>query len=92
MPWPNTWDRETVRNEIEEATRRGLSVDDPLPEMLMATAQRLGLQPAELRLWIFDEPKHGDWSTAALAAWATRYGITSDPEEIPPPKEDEPLP
>ena len=93
MPWPQTFSRETVRGDIEEATAHGLSVEDSLPDSLIACAERLGLQPVELRLWIYDEPKRGDWSTAALAAWAMRHGVANDqPEDIPAPNEEEPLP
>jgi hypothetical protein len=85
MPWPNTWDRETVRGEIEEAAGHGLSVDDPLPDTLIAAAQEIGLQPAELRVWIFDgAPKlRSEWNAQNLRTWARRYGIGNDPEEVP---------
>jgi hypothetical protein len=82
MGWPSGWDREAVRCDIEEATRRGLSVDDPLPDTLIATAQQLGLQPAELRIWVHGEPKTADeWTGAALRRWAERNGIVQASDE-----------
>ena len=82
MPWPNTWDRESVRCDIEEATGHGLSVDDPLPDTLIATAQAIGLQPAELRIWVHGEPKTaGEWTAAELTRWARRNGIAATAAE-----------
>jgi hypothetical protein len=91
MPWPHEWDRETVRGDIEEAAKHGLSVDDPLPETLIAAAQAIGLQPAELRIWIHDgAPKlPQEWTAQNLRTWARRYGIGNDPEERPAKEETE---
>jgi len=67
------WDRAAVLAAIEEAAGEGLAVNDPLPDSLIAQAQALGLAPWELRMWIYEQPK-GDWSMAALGAWARRWG------------------
>jgi hypothetical protein len=72
--WPTTFDREQIRGWIEESIHEGLSVDDALPDTLAATAEALGVLPAELRIWIFDHPAH-EWSGAALASWARRLGF-----------------
>lgn len=69
--------REQIRAWIEEATGEGLSVDDPLPDTLAATAEALGMHPAELRLWVYDQPKPA-WTSTALANWARRHGFTRD--------------
>ena len=74
MPWPTTWDRQTVLGALEEAAHVSLSVEDPLPDMLIARAQELGLKPVDLKLWIYDEPKLG-WTPDALADWARRMGL-----------------
>src|SRR4051812_24364277 len=49
--------RAAVRGAIEEASGQALSVDDPLPDTLIAAAQAIGIRPRQLRLWIYDEPK-----------------------------------
>jgi hypothetical protein len=77
-PPPRSWDqftREATRAAIEEATGHGLSVDDPTPDTLIATAQAEGLQPWELRIWIYDAAPKLDWSGAALSRWAKHYGL-----------------
>ena len=73
--WPANYDRAAVLASIEDATGQALSANDPLPDSLIANAQALGLIPAELRMWIHDEPKRGDWSLAALRQWAARYEL-----------------
>lgn len=67
-----TFDREQIRNWISEATGEGLSVSDALPDSLAATAEVLGLDPCELRLWIFE---HSIMSTRALVQWARRHDL-----------------
>lgn len=67
--WPKDFDREQIRCWLEAASGTGLSVADALPDDLAATAQALGVTPAELRMWIFDEPAH-EWTPAVLKAWA----------------------
>jgi hypothetical protein len=71
MSRTDEFSRAGVRGSIEEACGQGLSVDDPLPDTLIAQAQALGLSPIELRLWIY-EPCHegGEWSADSLARWA----------------------
>jgi hypothetical protein len=82
------FDREQIRAWIEESTGAGLSVDDALPDTLAVTAEALGLEPAELRLWIFDHrliDPNGEvvgsarpateWTTAALVKWARHFGL-----------------
>jgi len=77
MPWPTEWNRENIRRDLEEATGGGVSVDDPLPDTLLAVAQSLDLKPAELRIWIGDgRPKlPEEWNAANLTAWARRYNL-----------------
>lgn len=72
--WPSEFSREHIRAWIEEATGGGLSVDDPLPDTLAATAQALGLMPFQLRIWIWEQPKP-EWSGAALERWARARGF-----------------
>lgn len=86
MPWPTEWNRESIRRDLEDATGRGLSVDDPLPDTLLATAQSLDLKPAELRVWIGDgKPKlPEEWNAATLTRWAERYGIGKFAQTAPP--------
>jgi hypothetical protein len=79
--WPRNYDRSAVLASIEDATGTSLSANDPLPDSLIANAQALGLIPAELRMWIHDEPKRGDWSLAALRAWAAKYELGIAAEE-----------
>lgn len=67
------WDRAAVLAAIEEAAGEGLAVNDPLPDSLIAEAQALALEPWELRMWIYEQPKD-EWSMAALGAWARRLG------------------
>ena len=62
---PAVFDRTQIRAWIEEATGEGLSVEDSLPDTLAATAEALGLQPAELKLWCY-ESQHA-WTSADLA-------------------------
>jgi hypothetical protein len=90
MPWPNTWDREQVRSELEEAAGAGLSVDDPLPDTLMATAQALALQPVDLRLWIHDSSARKNWTAGALTRWARTNGLAQEQESSSPIPEEEP--
>jgi hypothetical protein len=59
------WDRGRVFDWIREATGVGLWPNDPLPEILINKAQELGLEPADLRKWIYE----------GLAATDTRYAI-----------------
>lgn len=73
-----SFDRETVRSWIESATGEGLSVSDSLPDSLVATAEALGLQTAELMVWVFDHPVGAsarDWTTASLVEWATLHHL-----------------
>ena len=67
-----TFDREQVRNWLQDASGVDLGVEDSLPDDLAATAQALGLTPQELRLWIFEEDHV--WTPAHLATWARAYG------------------
>jgi hypothetical protein len=80
MPWPTSWDRCSVIGAIEEAAHISLSVDDPLPDTLIARAQELGLKPIDLKLWIYDDPKPA-WTPDALAAWARRMGLAAEETE-----------
>lgn len=71
MPWPSDWDRAGVLGAIEEASGVSLSVEDTLPDTLIAVAQAEGLEPVDLRLWIHDLPRH-PWTSEHLRAWAAR--------------------
>ncbi len=79
--WPRNYDRGAVLASIEDATGTSLSANDPLPDSLIANAQALGLIPAELRMWIHDEPTRRDWSLGALRAWAARYELGNAAQE-----------
>ena len=71
-----TYDREQVRAWIEGATGEGLSVSDPLPDSLVATAEALGLESAELLVWVFDHAgSAAEWTTASLVAWARLHHL-----------------
>jgi len=90
MPWLTTWDRATVRGAIEEAGGAAMSVDDSLPDTLIAVAQGLGLVPVNLQTWIYDQPKP-EWSGAALARWARQNGLVPGSElnaAVPPSAEE----
>lgn len=70
------YDREQVRAWIEAATGEGLSVSDPLPDTIAATAEALGLQSAELLVWVFDHAgSAAEWTTASLVAWARLHHL-----------------
>jgi hypothetical protein len=74
---PLAWkqfDREQIRRWIEEASGEGLSVGDPLPDSLAATAENLGMLPVELRMWVYEQPRY-EWRAVALERWARRYGF-----------------
>lgn len=74
-PWWREFQRRDVLTSIEEAAAQTLDVNDPLPDTLICVAQSLGLQPVELRMWIYDDPHRTDWSRDALTRWARRYGL-----------------
>lgn len=74
-PWPTLFHREAVRTWIEEVTGEGMSVDDSLPDTLVATAQALGALPLELKLWVYDQPKSAGWTGDALTTWCRRNGF-----------------
>lgn len=74
-PWWREFSRRDTLAAIEEAAAQTLDVNDPLPDTLIAVSQSLGLQPVELRMWIYDDPKRPDWSMDALGRWARRYGL-----------------
>lgn len=76
-----SWDRGRVLEQIAEASGQDLSVIDSLPDSLIATAQSLGMAPHELQNWIYDGRK--DWTQAALATWARRYGFARNETEGP---------
>ncbi|HWE51365.1 MAG TPA: hypothetical protein VG273_16355 [Bryobacteraceae bacterium] len=81
-PWPLNFDRAWVRGAIEEAAGVSLSVDDPMPDSLIARAQELKLDPTMLKIFIHDQPRI-DWSQAALARWAIARGfIEAKAEQI----------
>jgi hypothetical protein len=73
--WWKIFYRADVLAALEEASGSALDPNDPLPDSLIANAEALGLLPAELRLFIFDEPKRADWDMNALAVWARHYGL-----------------
>jgi uncharacterized protein YgfB (UPF0149 family) len=82
-PWWNDFDRQAVLAAIEEAAGTPLAATDPLPDMLIAQAQALGITPIDLRLWIYDEPKREDWSASALAKWVRWYRMGAAAAELP---------
>lgn len=86
--WKNFY-RADVLAALEEASGTALDPNDPLPDSLIANAEALGLLPAELRLFIFDEPKRADWDMNALGIWARRYGLGTAKEDAAK-TEDEP--
>jgi hypothetical protein len=71
-----TFDREAIRNWLQDASSVGLNVEDSLPDDLAATAQAFRLSPAELRLWIFEEDRQ--WTPARLTAWARGMGFSAE--------------
>lgn len=73
---PASFDREQIRCWLEDATGVGLSVEDPLPDTLAATAEGLGMKPAALLLWVHDQPAH-PWTPQHLTTWAIRFGFAS---------------
>jgi hypothetical protein len=73
--WWAKFYREEVLAALEEASGAALDPNDPLPDSLIANAEALGLLPAELRLFIFDEPRRADWDMNELGKWARRYGL-----------------
>lgn len=73
MPALTGWDRARVLQQLEEASNRVMSVDDSLPDSLIATAQALGLYPHELGIWIY-ESGH-EWQPGQLTAWSKRNGF-----------------
>ena len=62
------FDRTAIRNWIEEATEKGLSVADSLPDTLVAVAGTLGMSPQELKIWCYDTPH--EWTAGDLTRWA----------------------
>ena len=68
--------REAIRHAIEEATHQGLSVADPLPDALAATADANGIPLHAVIAWIHDGPEH-DLTTAHMLTWARRWGIAT---------------
>jgi hypothetical protein len=76
--WPGTWDRGAILGAIEQASGTALSADDAAVDTLIAKAQELCLLPAELHVWITDQPKIDGWTAEALVRWARRYGVGSE--------------
>jgi hypothetical protein len=74
-PWWRAWDRQAILAAIEEAAGVALSPGDTLPDTLIAAAQALGLQPVDLRMWIYDDPHRRDWTIESLTLWARRYEL-----------------
>jgi hypothetical protein len=76
MATPTTWDRGRVNDWIMEATHEGLWPGDALPDILIVKAQELGLEPADLRKWIYeglaDSAQRYVIITAQFEAWAKR--------------------
>jgi hypothetical protein len=82
MAWPVEWDRGGVLGAIEEASGVPLSADDALPDTLIAKAQELGLQPADLNLWIYVTGVGSDrealgWTPCALVSWTARMRLAA---------------
>lgn len=66
--------RGMVTREVEAATGQALSAIDPLPDTLIARAQEIGLAPLVLLMWIEEQKRDSDWSSAAMLAWAKAVG------------------
>jgi len=66
--------REAIRHAIEDATHEGLSVNDPLPDALAATADAHAIPLHAVIAWIHDRPEH-EMTCANLIAWARRWGL-----------------
>jgi hypothetical protein len=77
---PKAFDREQIRNWIEDVTQEGLSVDDSFPDTLIACAQALGLTPVALKLWVYDQPKTCGFDARSLGIWAKRMGFLAEEE------------
>jgi hypothetical protein len=61
VPLSNSFDRQVILAAIEEAAGVALAPT--------------GLQPVDLRLWIYDDPRRPDWTTESLAVWARRFQL-----------------
>lgn len=85
MPWPTSWERQTVRGALEEASGEAMAVADTLPDSLITRAQELGLHPVDLHLWIYDQPKPNGWTLDGLAMWARLMRLPPPPADEPPP-------
>jgi hypothetical protein len=77
VAWWRDLDRQAILAAIEEAAGAGLAPTDPLPDTLIASAQALGLEPVDLRMWIFDDPHRRDWTVESLTLWARRFHLGS---------------
>lgn len=54
MASPSVWDRGRVNDWIMEATHEGLWPGDALVDILIVKAQELGIEPADLRQFIYE--------------------------------------
>ncbi len=64
--------RSLIRGALEEATGQRLSLQDPSPDSLIASAQELDIPPAILHAWIHSHTPASPaetWTAAALTAW-----------------------
>ena len=66
--------RGRVTREVERATGEALSTIDPLPDTLIARATEVGIAPVVLLMWIEEQGRDSDWSSAAMLAWAKAHG------------------
>ena len=86
MAWPESWDRGYVIDAILQATGVFLSPADPLPDLLIQRAQDIGIQPAALKSWIYEELPNSQLRykmlTDALTEWANGKGLATEPAAV----------
>jgi hypothetical protein len=95
MATPTNWDRGSVNDWIVEATHEGLWPGDPLVDILIVKAQELGLEPADLRQFIYEclgstelryaiyAEQLARWAAPALNPDQSKCGHCGDPVDDP---------
>jgi hypothetical protein len=80
---PSIWDdrRGALLAALEEACGRAISVNDTHIDTLIATAQAIGMQPHELKTWIYDSSARPTWSPESLVQWARRWSFARIEED-----------
>jgi hypothetical protein len=63
--------RQFVRGAVEESSGESLSVDDPLPDELVAASQAEG-DASMLKAWIYSRRPGDRWSAPEYVRWARK--------------------